>query len=224
MSPRLPTIGGLELLAGRGAFCPEQRCLFVADLHLGKEATFQRHGIAVPQGGTQATLRRLERMICTRQPRETVILGDLFHARSSLTSEVEASFVGLLRRFAEVKFILVRGNHDRHLGPLSHSWALEIVDPPWLHRGRELVHLPRPASDASRMVMAGHLHPAVRLPSGFELTGKFPCFHHADGCLTLPALGEFTGTALIRRRPGDKAWAVIAEHLVEIPAFRCGGR
>lgn len=210
-------LGPLQLLGDRGVFCPAQRSLFVADLHLGKDATFQSYGIAVPLGGTQATLERLARMIRAKQPRQVIILGDLFHARSSLTEQVRTWFADWLEGFSAVDFLLVRGNHDAHLGPLPMSWRLEVVDPPWPNHDRVLVHVPRPAAADERLVLAGHLHPAVRLSDELEISGKFPCFHFAAGCLTLPAIGEFTGTALVRRQVDDRVWAVIEDQVVPIP-------
>jgi metallophosphoesterase superfamily enzyme len=47
------------LLPGRAAFLPASATLLVADLHLGKAATFRQAGIPVPEGSAQADLARL---------------------------------------------------------------------------------------------------------------------------------------------------------------------
>ena len=45
------------------------RTLFVADLHLGKSATFRARGLPVPSGTTQDNLRRLAALVQTRMRR-----------------------------------------------------------------------------------------------------------------------------------------------------------
>jgi uncharacterized protein len=43
----------IVLLPGRAAWMPATRTLLVADLHLGKAATFRHAGIPVPEGSAQ---------------------------------------------------------------------------------------------------------------------------------------------------------------------------
>ena len=40
----------IHLYAKRAAYSPEMSTLFLADTHLGKEATFRNNGIPVPNG------------------------------------------------------------------------------------------------------------------------------------------------------------------------------
>ena len=56
-----------------------------------------------------------------------------------------------------------------------------------------LAHHPEPS--ASGYVLAGHLHPGVRLAGPGDLRATLPCFWFADRVGVLPVCGEFTGLA-----------------------------
>jgi uncharacterized protein len=58
-----------------------------------------------------------------------VVLGDLFHARSSLSVDVRASLEGFFGRHAALQIVLVRGNHDVHVGALPAAWPIQVVEP-----------------------------------------------------------------------------------------------
>jgi len=117
----------LELL-GCGAIRWEST-LLVADLHLGKETVFQKSGIAIPSGATQRTLSRLEGLVrdwegvCDR----LVVLGDLLHAPTGWTDELEGAFQGLMERHSSLQWKLVAGNHDRRSHELEVSGRRSLV-------------------------------------------------------------------------------------------------
>ena len=43
----------------RVMYWPAQKILLAADVHMGKEHVFGRHGIAIPGGSSEATLKKL---------------------------------------------------------------------------------------------------------------------------------------------------------------------
>src|SRR3982751_2939934 len=71
------------LLAERALFRMATGELLVADPHWGKAAAFRAAGVPVPGGTTTEGLDRLARAIERTGAARLVILGDLFHARSS---------------------------------------------------------------------------------------------------------------------------------------------
>jgi len=210
----------LRLLAERGVYWAAERTLFVADLHLGKEATFRRHSIPVPRGSSEATLARVSRMLHRCAAPRLVILGDLFHARSSLSADVCATFQAFRRRHGELECLLVRGNHDLACGPLPPALAVTTLDPPWLRGGIAGSHHPQPLPADAALLLCGHLHPAIRLRGDLASLGKTACFWWSGQQLVLPAIGDFTGTRVIRRQPGDRVWAVAEETVLALePAW-----
>jgi DNA ligase-associated metallophosphoesterase len=193
----------------------DRRWLVVADAHFGKAATFRARGVPVPEGTTQANLARLTALVEATQPQRLVFLGDLLHAREA-QGETMRRFARWRERHAQVAMTLVEGNHDRHAGAPPPALDIDVVDEPWLVQGIAFCHHPQRVPRAA--VIAGHLHPCIRLYGAANDTVRLPCFWQRAGLLTLPAFGEFTGGALIAREAGDRVLAVADERLIEIPA------
>jgi DNA ligase-associated metallophosphoesterase len=138
----------LRLMPERAAWCPTGGTLFVADLHLGKAATFRARGLPVPQGTTTETLERLTAALRRSGAHELVVLGDLLHAREAHA----APTLDALRRWRDahpdLRCQLVGGNHDRHAGPLAADLGFETL-PGAFQRGPWLgVHDPDEAEAA----------------------------------------------------------------------------
>lgn len=205
-------------LAKQGLFWPAQRLLFVADLHLGKEASFCREGIAVPRGASETTLQRVHDMLAETSASRLAILGDLFHAKSSLANDVRSLFASFLASIPNVAVTLVRGNHDLATGKLPSEWPIEVTDAPWIVDDLELAHFPSSPQAPRSLTIAGHLHPAIRLRGNAAHGNKLACFHYdkAMRCLTLPAIGAFTGTALIRPSRDDRVWITAEDEVMEL--------
>ena len=217
------TINGIELtlFAERAAFTEQHDTLFVADTHFGKDATFRRHGLPVPVGSSEQTLQIISQLLSDTSARRLVILGDLFHARSSLSQGVKQSLDAFFAQHASVECTLVRGNHDRHLKSLPPEWPVEIVEPEARIGGIVLSHEPMPVPDNAEAVFCGHLHPSIRLGNARESVGKLPCFWLSDGCLVFPAIGAFTGTHAIDLKDDDRAWVVVDDEIIEAQHHRC---
>lgn len=203
-------------LPQRAAVWLERRWLVVADAHFGKAATFRARGVPVPEGTTQVNLARLTALIDTTQPERLVFLGDLLHAREAHGADTMRQFAQWRAHHAHLLMTLVEGNHDRHAGVPPPALQIEVVTEPWLVQGIALCHQPQRIADAS--VVAGHLHPCVRLYGAANDTVRLPCFWQRAGLLTLPAFGEFTGGAPIAREAGDRVLAVADDRLIEIPS------
>jgi len=203
-------------LPQRAALWLDRQWLVVADAHLGKAATFRARGVPVPEGTTQTGLARLTALIEATRPQRLVFLGDLLHAREAHGAETMRQFGDWRGRHARLPVTLVEGNHDRHAGAPPPAMRIDVVGEPWTVQGIALCHHPQTVAGAG--VVAGHLHPCVRLHGAAYDTVRLPCFWQRAGVLTLPAFGEFTGGATIAREAGDRVIAVAADRLIEVPA------
>lgn len=208
------------------AFLPDHAALLVADVHLGKAASFRRLGVPVPTGSTAATLDDLGDALASlggSPVRHLVFLGDLLHAargRSpALGRAVGTALTEWRNRCPGLRVHLVRGNHDRAAGDPPPEWGIELQTEPWLMGPWALCHEPQPVAGA--YTLAGHLHPCIGLRGGARERLRLPCFwfgdpsQHAVG--VLPAFGEFTGMHPIQQRLGDRVWAVAGEVVREVP-------
>jgi len=61
--------------------------------------------------------------------------------------------------------------------------------------------------------VAGHVHPAVAL-SGNGRTMTLPCFYFGHDYALLPAFGEFTGTAVVRPRAGERVFVLAGGEII----------
>lgn len=211
----LPGGAAATLYAERALLLPGAAALAVADVHFGKAATFRARGVPVPQGTTADNLRRLDALLARSAATTLVVLGDLFHAREAHAPETLDALRAWRRRHARLELVLVEGNHDRHAGAPPAELGVRVVAEPWCLDGLALCHHPQRVD--GRHVLAGHLHPCVRLyGSGYDSL-RLPCFWIRDELTLLPAFGEFTGGAPILRESGDRVVAVGDGRLYPLP-------
>jgi len=213
------TAPDILLLPGRAALLPTSRTLLVADLHLGKAATFRRAGIPVPEGSAQRDLERLAQLVREHDVRRLVVLGDLFHAKGGCTPQVFAEFAALRARMADTEVVLVLGNHDRAVGRLPASLGIDACLPSLDEPPFHFVHEPATGvagPDRHLFTIAGHLHPTVsiRSPSGDRLADR--CFVAEPSVLVLPAFGSFTGGHRVDPTAGMRLWIARDDGVVDV--------
>ena len=190
----------LTLLPERAAWHAASRTLLIADLHLGKSASFRAQGLPVPAGTTQDNLARLGALVRRHEAARVVFLGDLLHSRHAQRAQAIAPLHAWREAHADLRCVLVRGNHDSHAGDPPASLGFEIVDEPWpVPDADGLVACHHPQRVAGSAVLAGHWHPAVTLRGPARDVERLACFCHVDGdggdLLVLPAFGAFTGSS-----------------------------
>jgi len=190
----------LWLCPDHTAWHATSRTLFVADLHLGKAATYRALGQPVPSGTTADNLRRLDEAVRARDAATIVFLGDFLHARPARQASVTEPVRRWRTAHAARRCVLVRGNHDARAGDPPPELAIEVVDEPWPVDGVAALrgcHHPQQVAGAG--VLAGHWHPAVSLSGPARDRARLPCFCRIGELLVLPSFGAFTGMS--PRRP-----------------------
>jgi len=181
----------LELLPQKAIYWRNTQTLIVSDLHLGKASHFRKHGLAIPMESGTDDLQQLDLLLDAYKPKRLLILGDLFH--SDYNQEWEY-FGALRRKYTNIIFELVRGNHD--ILKVHHYEKYDIT----LHEktlsennfifAHDFVTL-----ENHEFLISGHIHP------GFVLHGKgrqkitLPCFYKKKNTLVMPAFGRLTGLA-----------------------------
>lgn len=204
----------LWLCSPGGVFDPVAGTLYVADTHFGKDATFRQHAVPVPEGTTDETLQKIKRMLHTNLATKLVILGDMFHDQTTLTPSTVHSLESFFDEIAPVSVFLVPGNHDSQLRRLPSHWPIQLVKPGTTWTNIVLSHYPVVPEDPSAIVLAGHIHPAVRIGSGTDRL-KLRCFWYREGTLVLPALGSFTGSQIIEPKTTDQVWLVADDEIIQ---------
>ncbi len=113
---------------------PAGRVLFIADLHLGKAATYRALGQPVPAGTTRESLRRLDALIARHRPAQLVFLGDFLHGPLAQQAPLLDPLHAWRAGHHGIAMTLVRGNHDDRAGDPPATLDIEVVDGTALHR------------------------------------------------------------------------------------------
>lgn len=213
-----------ELYPQRALYWPRRNALLLADLHLGKGDAFRSRGMAIPSGSSAADLARLSELLRVTGAEELWVLGDLVHG------PISAELARLGQRWREahpaLRWLLVRGNHDRHAPRMPEAWRLQeasvaIRDSLLLaHAPDDVLHATAGSeNDSTPFSIVGHVHPAVRLTGGADSL-RAPAFWLRPQQLVLPAFGSFTGGQRVNASAADRLFAVGPEQVIEVPVHR----
>lgn len=202
----------LLLLGQKAIYWPQHKMLIIADIHFGKATAFRALGVPVPHGTTSDNLARLDALLALHEVAQIVFLGDFLHARTAHAPATLKAMLDWRARHASLRLIVVRGNHDLHAGDPPASLAIEMVDEPYLVAPFALCHHPDLQTDVGAYVLAGHVHPVIRLSSRRDSL-RLPCFLLGAKRAILPSFGAFTGGFLMRPEPGEQVF-VAADDLL----------
>jgi len=203
------------LHAERALYWPRERTLFVADVHLGKGATFRAGGIAVPRGATSGDLARLAELLARTGARRLVVLGDFLHSSAGRVAALDAAVRRWRAEHAAVELVVVRGNHDAHAGDPPAAWAVRVVAQP--HPAAPFLLCHEPSVPPTGYALCGHVHPGARLDDGAYGAVRLPCFVLGRRRALLPAFGRLTGLALNPPAPGDTRIVIAGTRLFAVP-------
>ncbi len=150
------------------------KTLIIADLHVGIEREFWRAGVRA-SGLSRRVGERVEEILGRTRPKRIVIVGDFKHNIPDFTQR-EAEEV---RRIAEMiasqgELLIVKGNHDGDIEKIL-PWAPVYPGSGMEIEGIYVLHgHARPAEDAlgAKLLVMGHLHPAVTLRHRFGRVQK----------------------------------------------------
>jgi uncharacterized protein len=216
---------GLTLLAERAVWQETTRTLWIADLHLGKAASFRALGQPAPAGTTQENLRRLSELIDVHAARRLVVLGDFLHARAGRTPALFSQLAEWRAAQGGVEIVVVRGNHDARAGDAPDDCGFMAVDEPFTLAGVEGWHEapPRPDTADGPVFLSGHLHPVAWLSGPGRDRLRLPCFCLRARGIVLPAFGEFTGCHPVDPQEWEELVATSATRLFPLPrrVLRC---
>ncbi|MBS1748973.1 MAG: ligase-associated DNA damage response endonuclease PdeM [Bacteroidetes bacterium] len=205
----------LWLSANRTVFWEEEKSLILADLHFGKTGHFRKAGIGVPQTIYKEDLQCLIATIQFFKPVRLIVVGDMFHSKENTEHDL---FEKWRNDLSSLEVHLVKGNHDilnekwyKKAGIVLHDNQLIIKDFIFLHD-----YTQHRMKNFEKYSFCGHIHPGIRL-SGIARQGLLlPCFHFESTTCTLPAFSKFTGTSNVKRKAGDKVFAIAEDKVFEV--------
>jgi putative SbcD/Mre11-related phosphoesterase len=180
-----------------------ERCLVVADLHIGWERLLSQRGVHVPSQ-TPKLKNTLLKVIKATKPTQVTFLGDIKDAIAKIALEewkdIPEFFEDIQKQVPDLQVVL--GNHDGNLEPLLPE-KVKIVPASGTSFGDVgLFHghaWPAPELLECRSLITGHVHPtiAIRDPMGLRMTKqvllKAPC----NGAQLAKTLHKYLGTKSI---------------------------
>jgi DNA ligase-associated metallophosphoesterase len=190
-------------------FWQEQDTLLISDMHLGKISHFRKFGAAVPQQAIYGNFNLLDDTIAFFNPKIVCFLGDLFHSSLNREWELFETWV----KNSELKFILIRGNHDI-ISPLRYERiGIQVVSE---LASEKFLLTHHPEERQGYFNFSGHIHPAIQLRGKGKQSLRLPCFFKTQDQLILPAFGEFTGSHTMKKAKKDEVFAIADNNIIKI--------
>ena len=200
----------LWLLPEKCIYWEKERCLIISDLHLGKIDHFRKNGLAIPVKAILKNYELLNSLFKRHKPSEVIFLGDLFHSDHNHDWE---RFKGFLGQYTEIKFILVKGNHDILNTGLFENLLDEIYTDGLIKGPFYFSHEP---VDHSLYNICGHIHPSVIIKGQGQQSLRLPCFFFENSRGILPAFGVFTGSYSMEPKKNDDVYIVCDDEVVPL--------
>lgn len=213
----------LQLLHQHAVWWPAEATLLVADLHLGKGASFRKLGQPVPAGSSALTLERLAQLLGLTHAQRVIVLGDFWHHAHAIDDALMEQVRAWLHQHAQADIRLLLGNHDRATEQRNSALGLRCLHAPH-PLAEQLIGLHEPLSPsrlrqrAPVQHIAGHLHPGITLPDPAGGSVAVPAFVWQPGQLIMPAFGAFTGCmTLPRAAPGQRIAIAAPDRVIWLP-------
>lgn len=178
----------LTLTNQRVVYWKAQEALILSDIHIGKTAHFRQNGIAIPDAVLFKDLERLKTLLEHFNPKQLIVVGDLFHADYNQNFEI---FINWMQNFKEIDKLLIRGNHDRFKTSFYENLGFK-TSIQYECNALELVHDSIKPKE-NKFYISGHTHPGVKIRMKGRQYIKLPCFQVTKQQLILPAFSLFTG-------------------------------
>ncbi len=153
--------------------------LVVGDVHIGYEEALNKQGIMMPRVQFPQMIERMKSILNGEKPERIILIGDLKHEFGTISNQEwreTLKFLDLLARYAK-DIILIKGNHDKILEPITKKCQIALVDS-YVQDDVLFVHgdaKPSKIPKGIKTIVIGHEHPAITLDDGMRRE-KFKCF------------------------------------------------
>lgn len=157
-------------------YLKKRKTLVIADLHIGFEEALGKQGVLVPRFQYKDMIDRLEQIFAKINPVTVVLNGDLKHEFGGISKqewkETLRLFDYLSRKCEDI--IVIKGNHDPNIGPLTRAKNIRVVDELVLD-DIAIVHGDEAPKAKVKIILMGHEHPAVSIREKTRVE-RFKCF------------------------------------------------
>lgn len=172
--------------------------LIISDTHIGYEEALNKQGVFVPRFQFKEIIIRLEsifKKLKNKEIKTIVINGDVKHEFGRISDQEwrhTLRLLDFLGRYCK-EVILVKGNHDKILGPIAEKRKVKVVEHYFINNKKSIkkksskiknkkilvIHGDKIPSDdilkKAGVIIIGHEHPAVSVKEGPRVE-KFKAF------------------------------------------------
>lgn len=224
LTPDVELIDGLPLL-----YIKSLSAIVCSDLHLGYEGVMAGRGTFMPKANFREIKEMTRKAVETSGAENVIVVGDIKNEFSDVHVEEFnefREFINFLREELRIKGIsLIKGNHDNFIDRFKRPMRFEIYaqeaaigDYLFFH-GEEL-----PKSKKGKMLVMGHLHPAIVVYNKVGTKEKLRCFLYgsvADGrkIVILPAMNYFAEGVDVNQQNLSRM-APVFERMLDIGEMR----
>lgn len=216
LTPDIELIDGLPV-----AYIKSIKSLVVSDMHLGYESTMAKNGVFIPKRNIRSILQTIERALAIGETEGIIIVGDI----KNEFSQVSPDEINELRELVDLaakhrlSITLIKGNHDNFIERYSAHYriqvragSMEVGDYIFAHGDKAL---PKIREKKGKMIIIGHEHPAIAIPTGAGRSERLRCFLYGkcgkSDILVLPAIGYFeTGSVINSNSLGNIMSPILA--------------
>lgn len=191
----------------------DERILVATDLHLGLEHELWLGGVSIPSQ-TEKILGALLGFLTETKPDRLLLLGDIKHNVPRTSWQEKREIPEFLRRLCDrVSVEIVPGNHDSNLADMAPMGARVRPSSGFVLDGVGYFHghtWPDEKVMRAKSLVAGHLHPAIRLPD--------PLGRSSSRCV-------WVKTRLLSCAVQEHYGFAMDNEIIIVPAFNhlCGG-
>ena len=146
-----------------------KKILVIADLHIGYEEALAKQGVFAPRNQFKETEKRLDELFKKTGKVEIIVInGDLKHEFREISQQEWKETIKILDMIQKhcKRIILIKGNHDKILGPIAEKKKLRIRDYFCINEicilhGDKIIS--NSDTNKSKTLIIGHEHPAITL-------------------------------------------------------------
>ncbi len=197
----------------RAIYFPQQQLLAISDLHLGKAAHFRKAGLQVPSTLAQSDLSRLQMLIKKYEPTTLLINGDMFH--HDINTDID-DFEKWRIAHSALKFVLVKGNHDKLNEVHYQKLGISVYDPSFSTSKFCFIHEALSCKKTALYPISGHIHPGVSIIGKAKQRLRLPCFYFGNDFAVMPAFSAFTGLCIIKPKSNEQVYAITPKSVIRI--------
>ncbi|MBI2105785.1 metallophosphoesterase [Candidatus Woesearchaeota archaeon] len=170
-------------------YLKKEKILVIGDMHIGLEEALNKQGILIPRQGVDEVIKRLKKILDKIEIKEIILIGDVKHEFGTISDQEWRDTLNVLDFLLEKrKVILIKGNHDTILGPISKKRNLEIKE---FYKVNKIlfVHGDKIINEKSEVIIIGHEHPAISFEERRD--EKYKCFllgkHKKSKLIVIPS-------------------------------------